>query len=116
MTTHSGRSYKSTKDPPTTIETATPTASNATPPPATPTMFPPGEIIGLVEFMRGMLQDRADELRKYQEQNDKRFHAMAQQVEMLARIVADHTGNESKRSAMHQNLPVSLTVTTSSRI
>ena len=95
MTTRSGRTYK----PEMSLEEATPTPTESTTPPddaATP-LPAAGEIAGLLEFMRGMLQDRTEERRHYEDENEKRLHAMTKQMELLERIVTDRKDKEYKK-------------------
>ena len=95
MTTSSGRSFKpldtmTEERPP---STTTPTESDATP---ITTPFP-GDLASIVDFMRSMMQDRVEERHRYEEQNQRRIHAMSKHMELLERMMQERSEKDDKK-------------------
>ena len=112
MTTRTGRPFKRTMEPEHVSVTPTESDSVRTPTEGgtTPTTAPPtsGDITSIVDVMRGMVQDRdeerrrydaerAEERRRYEEEAERRDRAMMTQMEVFQRMVSERDEKVAKR-------------------
>ena len=111
MTTRTGRPFKRTMEPEHVSVTPTESDSVRTPTEGgtTPTTAPhtSGDIASIVDVMRGMMQDRdeerrrydaerAEERRRYEEEAERRDRAMMKQMEFFQRMVSEREEKVAK--------------------
>ena len=96
MTTRSGRSFKPSS------QSATMSEDHSTSPPTAPTAgtIPPtaSDVASIVDVMREMMRSREAERTHYVEENDKRFGAMAKQMELMERMLNDFSKKDDKET------------------
>ena len=92
MTTRSGRLFKPL-DTMTEERAASPTPTESD---ATTTPLSGDDVASLVNVMRSMMRDHAEERHRYEEETERRTHDMSKRMERLEQLLKDRPDKDSK--------------------